>query len=398
MRSDINSDPLTEPTTVSVSSTSSLPHRQVARIGLIILALHLPLFVYPIVRLGVWLELAPLTILLILVPTALSQMLSRWWLRHWFSSSSRVRRLLISHFRKLADLWLGISPLLLMTLLVFEGILLLGGVSATAAAWWVLAITGAMTLYGIGAAVLLRVSPVRFSSAQLRSPVRFVQITDLHIGSRTGRFLHQVTRRVEQLQPDFVCITGDLVDATGVTEDDLSGLQTLSCPVYYCIGNHERYEDLDAILARLTRLGVRVLRTESDYVREDIQILGIDDAEDAKQVAHELAKLEVDQKAFGILLYHRPRGLSAAASAGIDLMLSGHTHKGQIFPFNLVVRRAFARIAGLYQSGATRLYVSQGTGTWGPVMRLGTRSEITLFELTPETPAEEPAKVFNKAG
>ncbi len=359
---------------------SEMPGRTLSmhKIGLIILALHIPLFIYPVVRLGIWLELSPLTILVILIPTTLSQIICRWWFR---SSTNRF----LGWFRKLADLWLGVSPLLLMALLVFEVILALGFMPATEAAWWVLSLSGAVTLFGMAVAVLPLVCRISFSAEHLQNPVRFVQISDLHIGSRSRRFLNRVIKRIEQLQPDFLCITGDFVDATGVPEEDLSALKTLHCPIYFCIGNHERYEDLDAILARLTRLGVRVLRTESEYVREDIQIIGIDDQEDARQVERELAKLEVNPTSFGILLYHRPRGLEAAASAGIDLMLSGHTHKGQVFPFNLLVNRVFARVAGMYQSGTTRLYVSQGTGTWGPVMRLGTRSEITLFELTSAT-------------
>ena len=82
-----------------------------------------------------------------------------------------------------------------------------------------------------------------------------------------------------------------------------------------------------------------------------------------------------------LLLYHRPRGLLAAA--GVDLMLSGHTHNGQIVPFNLVVKRVFNQIVGLFTHDQTNLYVSPGTGTWGPVMRLGSRGEVTLFEVQP---------------
>ncbi len=105
--------------------------------------------------------------------------------------------------------------------------------------------------------------------------------------------------------------------------------------------------------------------------------------EDALQVKRQLDLLDINQQAFVLLLYHRPKGLEAAAAAGVDLMLSGHTHNGQIVPFNLIVKRVFDRIKGMYHLNQTRLYVSQGTGTWGPVMRVGTRSEITLFELSP---------------
>lgn len=94
-----------------------------------------------------------------------------------------------------------------------------------------------------------------------------------------------------------------------------------------------------------------------------------------------LPALPQDPSRYQVLLYHRPDGLEAAAAANIDLMLCGHTHNGQIVPFNFLVRRVFPRIVGLHDLGGTRLYVSPGTGTWGPVMRLGTRSEITVFDV-----------------
>jgi len=206
----------------------------------------------------------------------------------------------------------------------------------------------------------------------------------VHIGSRSQRFLERVIAKVNALEPDFLCITGDFIDAPGITETMLGSLKSVSVPIYYCTGNHEKYEDFDAILTRLNNLGVKVLRDDTLHHRHDLQVIGIDDMEDALQVKRQLATLKIDLQAFVLLLYHRPRGLEAAAEAGVDLMICGHTHNGQIMPFNLLVRRVFDRIKGMYQIGQTRLYVSQGTGTWGPVMRVGTSSEITLFELSPE--------------
>ena len=162
-------------------------------------------------------------------------------------------------------------------------------------------------------------------------------------------------------------------------------MKSIVGPIYFCTGNHEKYEDLDEILARLTSLGVDVLRNDTKYFRDDIQIVGVDDMEDAFQVKKQLLNIEVDRSAFTVLLYHRPRGLVDAAEAGVDLMLSGHTHNGQIMPFNLMVGRVFDMVKGMYQLGNTRLSVSQGTGTWCPVMRIGTQSEITLFEICPES-------------
>ena len=120
--------------------------------------------------------------------------------------------------------------------------------------------------------------------------------------------------KVQALQPEFLCITGDFIDATGVAEEELAILRTLACPIYFTIGNHERYEDLDEILLRMRALGVSTLRTQSVHHRDDVQVLGIDDRDDALQVERELRKLQIDRQAFGVLMYHRPHGLEAAAN------------------------------------------------------------------------------------
>ena len=125
-----------------------------------------------------------------------------------------------------------------------------------------------------------------------------------------------------------------------------------------------------------------MLRNQA-VIDDGVQFIGIDDMDDAMQVSRQIARIPVATEPYVILLYHRPRGLQAAADAGVDLMLSGHTHNGQIVPFNFVVKRVFEQIRGLYYHGQTTLYVSTGTGTWGPIMRLGTRSEITLIEVFP---------------
>lgn len=341
----------------------------------IFLLLHIPLFIYPVLRLTSWLELSALTTGLILVPLASSQVVSRWGLRNVKNRYGRLIRLA-------ADFWFGMSPVLLMILMVFEVVTIAGFMDRYSAALAVLLLTALVSFAGLFLAVHPVVERIEFAVDKLRSPLRFVQITDVHIGSRSPRFLDNVVARIRELNPDFLCITGDFIDATGVTEEEMSALTQLECPIYFSIGNHERYEDFENILARLGRLGVNVLRTQSIFHRDDVQVIGIDDRDDALQVERELSKVEVDEDAFSLLLYHRPRGLEAAQKAGIDLMLSGHTHGGQIFPFNFVVGRVFDRMVGMHRLGESRLYVSQGTGTWGPIMRVGTRSEITLFELS----------------
>ncbi len=343
----------------------------------IFLALHIPLFVYPVLRLSGWLDVDGWITMLILVPVAASQIISRWLLRDAKHGLARL-------VRYLADFILGLSPILLLTLLVAELLVFLQLVTSPVAALGTLLTALIIALIGLAAAMLPFVRRISFASPHLRDPVRFVQITDVHVGSRSKRFLDQIIARVKKLDPEFLCITGDFIDATGVPVGHLAALSELRCPIYFSIGNHERYEDLDEIIVRLESFGVQVLRTASVMHRADLQVMGIDDREDALRVERELAKLPARADAFSLLLYHRPKGLEAAARSGVDLMISGHTHNGQIFPFNLVVNQVFDKTAGLYHHNESRLYVSQGTGTWGPVMRVGTRAEITLFELEPE--------------
>jgi predicted MPP superfamily phosphohydrolase len=344
---------------------------------LMAILMHVPVFVYPILRLAHWLDLNALMTLLILVPLTGSQILSRAFLR----DRNQVWAILL---RRASDLWLGMSALVLCSLMFFEILVFADLVSGRNAAISVISISSLVALLGTLNALTPSVVVVKFKAPELKSPVRFVQISDVHIGSRSRRFLEKVIFKVNSLNPDFLCITGDFIDAAGIEEETLVSLKSVAGPVYYCTGNHEKYEDFEDIMIRLDNLGVVVLRDACLHHREDLQVIGIDDMEDAMQVQRQLGRLEIDPKAFNLVLFHRPRGLEAAASAGVNLIISGHTHNGQIYPFNFLVSRVFDRIKGMYQIGNARQYVNEGTGTWGPIMRVGTRSEITLFELTPE--------------
>ena len=340
---------------------------------LVVLVLHLPLFAYPILRLCSWLGLNIWLTTAIFIPLFFSQIVVRMYFRHANSG-------LVFWLRRGADLWLGISPLLFCMLLAAEIPVALDLLSARSAAYLLIGLTLALTTYSVINAYSPSVVTVPLESKKLKSQVRFAQITDVHIGSRSSAFLTRVMDRVNSLNPDFLCITGDFIDARGISEQSLAALRTCPVPIYFSTGNHERYEDLDDILGRLSRLGVKVLRTET-AIHGDVQLIGIDDSDRPEQVERELAKLQVDRDRFALLLYHRPRGHADAAAAGVDLMISGHTHNGQIVPFNFVVGRVFEQTVGLFKEASTHLYVSPGTGTWGPVMRLGSRGEITLFEI-----------------
>tara|TARA_R110001592_G_scaffold363372_2_gene686143 strand:+ start:3850 stop:4917 length:1068 start_codon:yes stop_codon:yes gene_type:complete len=349
------------------------------RVVLILLSLSFVLFAYPVWRLGDWLHISLAANILITTPLFLSQIIARVLLRH------RKGRWVYA-CRGAADFFLGLSPILLLLVLTGELLLAVFEWPSTPVAYGVLAITALAGAWGLAKAWTPDVVQVELSSGKLQKPVRFAQISDVHIGSRTSRFLAHTIDLVNQQNPDFLCITGDFIDQPGISVEKLKPLTLFKGPIYYCIGNHERYEDLEQIVLRLESLGVEVLRNRTLEV-DGLQFIGIDDHESAKQVARVLPLLEVRDDLYTILLYHRPQGLKDAQHHGIDLKLSGHTHAGQIVPFHLAVNKVFEYRKGLYQHENTYLYVNEGTGTWGPTLRLGTRSEITLFRLSPLMPS-----------
>jgi len=221
---------------------------------------------------------------------------------------------------------------------------------------------------------------LRFSASHFIKPLRVVQISDVHVGSRSSAFLRKVVSQVNQHKPDIVVITGDLLDASTVSTDDLAALGQLTCPVFMCIGNHERYVDLDKALESIAAHDVTILRDESCII-DGVQLIGIDDRDQPDALPSILDRINIDPNSFSILLYHRPDGWHAALDKNVRLTLAGHTHAGQMFPFGFLVKRKYPNMAGLFTDRGNSLYVSVGTGTWGPIFRLGTQCEMTIIDL-----------------
>jgi uncharacterized protein len=275
--------------------------------------------------------------------------------------------------------WLGICFIAFCVVFPWEILNLLLPLAGRASGFTLMALTLGLAAAGLANAQRLHLATVGIRGPAELAGLRLVQISDVHVGSRSGRFLRRVVRKANAAKPDYVMITGDLVDFADVGTDVLAPLRDLEAPALFIIGNHERYVDCDAICDRLSQLGVQLLRNASLRLGP-LQVLGIDDAEPKTQVRKILDYLTPEPDAYRILLYHRPDGAEDAAAWGAHLMLCGHTHNGQIVPFNLLVRRVFPRIRGLYEVGDLQLYVSPGTGTWGPVLRLGSRCEVTVLE------------------
>lgn len=227
---------------------------------------------------------------------------------------------------------------------------------------------------------------------------RIVQVSDIHVGPLIGRrFMEWLVEQINALHPDMVAITGDLVDgAVANLGEAVAPIRELRAPngVFFIVGNHEYYADADAWMRFLPSLGVKVLFNQGTMVGEgdrSLFVAGVDDAMSRRFGApgpslHD-ALAQRPPGAPTLLLAHQPRGFEEAARAGVTLMLSGHTHGGQIFPFTLLVRAFFRYLAGLYSQGPAHLYVSRGTGFWGPPMRLGAPAEITLLTLQQGSPS-----------
>lgn len=222
---------------------------------------------------------------------------------------------------------------------------------------------------------------------------RMVQISDLHVGPTIGKdYVRTVVERSNALEPHAVVITGDLVDGSvellGDAVDELKNLRA-RYGVYFVTGNHEYYSGVEEWMERLKSIGIRVLRNERVTIgdgNECFDLAGVDDwtaSQFGGDHGHDLKKALRDrnEKRELVLLAHQPKAIYEAAAAGVGLQLSGHTHGGQIVPFNFLVRLAQPYIAGLDKHERTFIYVSRGTGYWGPPMRLGAPSELTHIEL-----------------
>lgn len=225
-------------------------------------------------------------------------------------------------------------------------------------------------------------------------PLRIVQVSDVHLGLLVGRRrLATILARVREARPDLVVATGDMLDAVGDHLEPLAALWRGVTPrlgKYAVTGNHEYYTGIPGALAFLEGAGFRVLRDETAVLPGIANIVGREYRAPQSlpgAPAHPprpLAKLvgDGDPRLFTLLLKHLPIGFEEdAAPLGVDLMLSGHTHDGQLFPFRWLVLLSFRHTAGLARSGESLLYVSRGTGTWGPPLRFLAPPEVTLFEL-----------------
>lgn len=234
---------------------------------------------------------------------------------------------------------------------------------------------------------------------------RIAQISDLHVSSLIRRpYVERVKQLTNSLKADIVALTGDIIDGPihqlGAYAEPLAELEPKG-RVFFITGNHEYYAGAAAWTDHFRKMGMNVLHNAHVAIQHkgvEVMIAGVDDPavrmvdpRGGTDPVEALTNAEVGRSArnpaLKILLAHNPKIAEAAAAAGYDVQLSGHTHAGQFLPWTLAVRVVHApHFAGLSRQGKMWVYVSAGTGTWGPPVRLGTTAELTLLKLVRRAP------------
>jgi len=230
---------------------------------------------------------------------------------------------------------------------------------------------------------------------------KIAQISDLHIGPTIDReYVQKTVDMTNSVEPDIIVLTGDIGDGSPqVYVGDFAPLRDLRAKhgVFYVTGNHEYYSNAEQWMTMMTAAGMVVLRNSNQIIHHpgssmaplksvSIAVAGVVDPAAAMFLASDGPKPEeairgATDADFKILLAHQPGIAERAEKAGFSLQISGHTHGGQFFPWNFVVRKVHQYHQGLFKRGAMHIYVSPGTGSWGPPIRLGTRPEVSVLTL-----------------
>ncbi len=261
----------------------------------------------------------------------------------------------------------------------------------------VLALAGSFTIYGIfGARRRPSIVEVDIPIPNLPegfNGFRIVQITDIHAGLTIKRdFIERIAGMVTELKPDLIAFTGDMVDGSVPhLQHDVAPLATLTAPFgkYFVTGNHEYYSGALPWIEEAKRLGFTVLLNEHHVIERGngkLLLAGVTDLSGGQHIPEHASSPEASVKHAPecdakILLAHQPKSLFAALPHNFDLMISGHTHGGQFFPWNLAAAAGQPYIEGLHKHEHMWVYVSRGTGYWGPPVRVAARSEITVLRL-----------------
>ena len=334
-----------------------------------------------------------------LVQTANGQKILKWFL--WASGASffvamifnRTLEIHISVLNFYAFTWLGVIAIAVFTFLIQFGLSKIFPSQNKLLAIIALGVIGIIsTISLINGLQYPRVKRITIPMKELPkelSGFSIVQLSDVHLESyKSKKRISYIVDKVNELKPDLVVITGDLIDGNVCQEEifcqELRRLNA-SHGVLAITGNHEFYSGMDVFLDLAKRSNIKVLRNEAITIANTLQIIGLDD-NTATQFGEKGPDPEAllqacDRDKPIIVLYHRPELFDEMVPKGVDLQLSGHTHAGQIPPMDLIVWLYYKYPSGLFEKDGAFIYTSSGTGIWGPDMRFLSRNEIVHFTL-----------------
>lgn len=218
-------------------------------------------------------------------------------------------------------------------------------------------------------------------------PLKIVAISDIHLGYGTGK--KQLKRYVEMINrqnPDLILIAGDMIDNTIIplyAEKMMEELSQLNAPlgIYMVPGNHEYISGIGESLRFIKETPIRLLRDSIVTLDGGIQLVGRDDRANPSRMALKDLIAKTDKTKPIILMDHQPYNLDEAEALGIDIQFSGHTHNGQLWPFNLIIGSLYQQSHGYRKWGNTHVFVSSGLSLWGPPFRIGTNSEMVVMRI-----------------
>jgi predicted MPP superfamily phosphohydrolase len=296
-------------------------------------------------------------------------------------------------FYSAASVWLGTLNFLFMAALLCWGLyagfsLARIHVGRSALVFVLFGCAVLISVYGLANASWVRVKRITVTLAGLPESWRgrvAALVSDTHLGHVRGyRFISRIVAMLRQLRPDIVFIAGDLYDGTKVEPKHLAApWRNISPPLgkFFITGNHEEFSHPKQYVEALEQSGIRALVNEKAIV-DGMTLVGVtySTLTHPERLQSVLCSAGLQPNTASILLAHGPHQLAIAEKMGVSLQLSGHTHKGQVFPFTWITSRIFRHYTyGLNRHGALTVYTSSGAGTWGPPMRVGSNPEIVLI-------------------
>lgn len=339
---------------------------------------------FPIISRKVWLTIVSTLILVILISISV------------FSTTPNPVASTIFMF---SGVMVGIIIFLILSLIATDLIHVIFRISTKMRCILTFGFSLILTIYGIWNAYYIRVNELTIPISGLTHEIRALHITDVHLGNFRGKGqVERLANIVKELNLDVIFNTGDMFDSKNhfvSGEDVLSPLAKLNIPHFFVYGNHDDYVGVETVIDKMRKAGCTVLLNEVTQFGE-LQIVGLNNMlpdsssfdphakPGSLNIDEVLNKLEIKEKRPTILLHHRPDGVDYMQKSGVDLLLSGHTHGGQLFPITIISKLMFGYNSGLYKFKDMTIHVSEGIGTIFSPIRLGTNSGITLIHLVPD--------------